>query len=123
MEENQNCTTHLEELNEPTKLIECGEVPLSHVTLDLLGLLDGHLFERAGIGGESVLCLEAVHVVEAKVSNQGHVYKHNRQDDGEGRVLAVDAVETSLDDGHRGIAILEDVVEARIVGGAEVGHV
>ena len=37
-------------------------------------------------------------------------------------MLAVDAVETSLDDGHGGVAIFEDFVEARIVGGAKVGH-
>ena len=69
VEENGSCTTHLEELNDPTKLIESGEVPLSYVTLDLLGLLNGHLIKGAGIGGEAMFCLEAVHVVEAEVSN------------------------------------------------------
>lgn len=71
--ESRNCSTHLEELNDPTKFIESREIPLSYVTLDLLGLLNGHLIERTGIGGETVLSLEAVHIVEAEVSNQEHV--------------------------------------------------
>ena len=70
-----------------------------------------------------MLCLETVYVVETKVSHHGHVHEQECQDDSEVRVLAVDAMETPLQDGHGGVPILQDALEVRLVGGVEVGHV
>ena len=70
-----------------------------------------------------MLFLEAVYVVETEVSHHGHIHEQECQDDSEVRALAVDAMETLLQDGHGGVAILQDALDVRLVGGVEVGHV
>lgn len=37
-------------------------------------------------------------------------------------MLAIDGAETSMDDGCRGAAVLEEVVDARVVGRDQVSH-
>lgn len=118
-------TTHLEELDCATIPKETVEFPLSAVARHHLSLLSSRLIHSVVIAGEAVLCLHADCVAdhdEPEASKQNHVSEQDRNGDLEGYVLAVDGGETSLDGAHRGAAVLEDVVDAGVVGRDEVSH-